>query len=281
MNSFYGVMGTEGCRFHDHRLPAAITGTGQWALKLTRKHFEQHGYEVLYGDTDSVFVKLKRGEWLDVEKATSKLVQRINTFIADAIRTEFGLDSHLEIEFERHFVRFFLPALRGGGQGAKKRYVGMVNNKGKEELIFTGLEFVRSDWTRFAKNIQYELFDRIFHDQEVVGWIKGIVADLRNHVYDQDLIYQKRLRKPLNEYIKIIPPHVKAALMLGAEAHGLKEIRYVMTQRGPVPYALPHQDLDYTHYIEKQLKPIVDAVLHFFDQRFNDIVGGRQLRLFQ
>ena len=69
--------------------------------------------------------------------------------------------------------------------------------------------------------------------------------------------------------------------MLGAEAHGLKEIRYVMTQRGPVPYALPHQDLDYTHYIEKQLKPIVDAVLHFFDQRFNDIVGGRQLRLFQ
>ena len=281
MNSFYGVMGTEGCRFHDHRLPAAITGTGQWVLKLTRKHFEQHGYEVLYGDTDSVFVKLKRGEWLDVEKTTSRLVRRINTFITDTIRTEFGLDSHLEIEFERHFIRFFLPALRGGGEGAKKRYVGMVNNQGKEELIFTGLEFVRSDWTRFAKNIQYELFDRIFHDQEVVGWIKGIVADLRNHVYDQDLIYQKRLRKPLNEYIKIIPPHVKAALMLGAEAHGLKEIRYVMTQRGPVPYALPHQDLDYTHYIEKQLKPIVDAVLHFFDQRFNDIVGGRQLRLFQ
>ncbi|MBW2177648.1 MAG: hypothetical protein JRH03_11995, partial [Deltaproteobacteria bacterium] len=55
-----------------------------------------------------------------------------------------------------------------------------MNNKGKEELIFTGLEFVRSDWTRFAKKIQYELFDRIFHDQEVMEWIKKIVADLRN-----------------------------------------------------------------------------------------------------
>ena len=52
-----------------------------------------------------------------------------------------------------------------------------------------------------------------------------------------------------------------------------------MTQRGPVPQALPHEDLDYTHYIEKQLKPIVDAVLHFFGQSFNDIVGGRQLQV--
>ncbi|MBW2634853.1 MAG: hypothetical protein JRE14_12155 [Deltaproteobacteria bacterium] len=53
-----------------------------------------------------------------------------------------------------------------------------------------------------------------------------------------------------------------------------------MTKRGPVPYALPHQDLDYTHYIDKQLKPIVDAVLQFFGQSFNDITGGRQLKLF-
>ena len=223
MNSFYGVMGTEGCRFHDHRLPAAITGTGQWVLKLTRKHFEQHGYEVLYGDTDSVFVKLKRGEWLDVEKATSKLVQRINTFIADTIRTEFGLDSHLEIEFERHFIRFFLPALRGGGEGAKKRYVGMVANlnKGrKRELMFTGLEFVRSDWTRFAKNFSMNCLTGFFMTRKWRSGSKGLSSDLRNHVYDIDLIYQKRLRKPLEEYVKIVPPHVKAALCWAPKPKG-------------------------------------------------------------
>jgi len=279
-------MGTEGCRFHDYRLPAAITGTGQWALKLTRKHFEQHGYEVLYGDTDSVFVKLKRGEWRDVEKATSKLVRRINTFMADTIRTEFGLDSHLEIEFESHFLKLFIPAIRGGGGGAKKRYVGMVaefekEGPEKEKLVFTGLEFVRSDWTRLARNFQYELFDRIFHGREVTDWIRGMVSDLRNHVYDSDLIYVKRLRKPPEEYVKIVPPHVKAALLLGIQAKGMKEVRYVMTTRGPVPQELPHEDLDYTHYIEKQMKPIADAVLQFLDQRFNDIVGGRQLRLFE
>ena len=280
MNSFYGVMGTPGCRFYDHRLPAAITQTGQWVLKYARDLLEQEGYDVIYGDTDSVFVCLKEVQLTNVERSGRRLAERINQRLTDKIRNDYGLESHLEIEFERHFMRFFLPALRGGGEGAKKRYVGMVKNKGKEELIFTGLEFVRSDWTRFAKNIQYELFDRIFHDQEVVEWIKRVVADLRNHVYDLDLIYQKRLRKSPKDYIKVVPPHVRAALMLGTEAHGLKEIRYVMTQRGPVPLALPHQDLDYTHYIEKQLKPIVDAVLQFSGQRFNDITGGRQLQLF-
>jgi DNA polymerase-2 len=285
MNSFYGVMGTEGCRFHDHRLPAAITGTGQWALKLTRKHFEQHGYDVLYGDTDSVFVQLKRAERFNVPKATSQLVEGINTFLAETIRTEFGLESHLEIEFERHFIKLFIPAIRGGAEGAKKRYVGMVAEPGKEgaekgALVFTGLEFVRSDWTRLARNFQYELFDRIFHERDVADWIRGMVSDLRSHVYDEDLVYQKRLTKPAGEYIKIVPPHVKAARLLGEQTEGLKEIRYVMTKRGPVPQALPHDDLDYMHYIEKQLKPIADAVLQFLGLRFNDIVGGHQLKLF-
>jgi len=285
MNSFYGVMGTEGCRFHDQRLPAAITGTGQWVLKLTRKYFEQHGYDVLYGDTDSVFVQLKRAERFDVHTATNQLVQRTNTFITDTIQTEFNLKSHLEIEFERHFIKLFIPALRGGGEGAKKRYVGMVAEPGKAEpgkeaLVFTGLEFVRSDWTRLARNFQYELFDRIFHDREVTNWVSNRVSDLREHLYDNDLIYQKRLRKPPREYVKVVPPHVKAARLLGPPAEGLKEIRYVMTKRGPVPQALPHDDLDYAHYIEKQLKPIADAVLQFVGLSFSDIIGGRQLKLF-
>jgi len=280
MNSFYGVMGTPGCRFHDFRLPAAITGTGQWVLKLTRKHFERHGYDVLYGDTDSVFVKLKNNEPSDFGNTTRELVQRINTFIANTIRTEFGLESHLEIEFERYFLKLFIPALRGGEEGAKKRYAGLVAEPEKERLVFTGLEFVRSDWTRLARNFQYELFDRIFHDREVVDWIREVVADLRGHVFDDDLVYVKGLRKPPDEYIKVVPPHVKAARLLGDQAAGLKEISYVMTRRGPMPHALPHDDLDYTHYIEKQLKPIADAVLQFLDLRFNDILGGKQLELF-
>ena len=280
MNSFYGVMGTSGCRFYHQDLPAAITGTGQWVLKTTRDYLEQNGYDVIYGDTDSVFVCLKQAELSDCDGASKKLVLQINGFMTQTIWDEFALESQLEIEYEKHFTHFFLPAIRGGGSSAKKRYAGIITKEGKEALALTGLEFVRSDWTRFAKNFQYELFQRIFHDREVVVWTKKIVSDLKNHIYDNDLVYKKRLTKPPREYIKAVPPHVKAALLLGEKGANAKEIRYVITLRGPIPMDLPHTDLDFNHYIEKQLKPIFDAVMMFFDQSFNEIIGGRQLSLF-
>ena len=58
MNSFYGVMGSYGCRFYHPDLPSAITGTGQWLLLRSKEYLEQKEYKVVYGDTDSLFVKL-------------------------------------------------------------------------------------------------------------------------------------------------------------------------------------------------------------------------------
>ena len=280
MNSFYGVMGTPGCRFYNPGLPRAITGTGQWILKTTRNFLEQQGYEVIYGDTDSVFVQLKNTELSNCDNAVKKLAININEFMTQKLFAEFDLDSRLEIEFEKRFTRFFLPAIRGGGDGAKKRYVGLVKKNKNEELVFTGLEFVRSDWTRFAKKFQYDMFHRIFHDQEITEWIKQIVSEVKNHVHDDDLVYKKRLTKSPRNYIKLVPPHVKAALLLKEKGENLREIYYVMTLRGPVPIDLPHDDLDYNHYIQKQLKPIADAVLLFFDQSFTEVMGGRQMTLF-
>ncbi len=280
MNSFYGVMGTPGCRFYDASLSRAITGTGQWILKTTRTFLEQKGYGVIYGDTDSVFVQLKNTQLSDCDGAAKQLAIEINVFLTKKITTEFDLESHLEIEFEKRFTRFFLPALRGGGDGAKKRYAGLVKKHNKEELEFTGLEFVRSDWTRFAKKFQYDMFHRIFHDQEIVPWIRQIVSEVKNHIHDDDLVYKKRLTKSPGDYVKLVPPHVKAALLLKEKGENLREISYVMTLRGPIPMDLPHEDLDYNHYIQKQLKPIADSVLLFFDQSFTEIMGGRQMTLF-
>jgi len=73
---------------------------------------------------------------------------------------------------------------------------------------------------------------------------------------------------------------VKAARLLTGRQENPREVFYVMTLRGPIPTALPHDDLDYNHYIEKQLKPIADAVLLFFDLSVSEIMGGKQLSLF-
>ncbi len=301
MNSFYGVMGTMGCRFYHPDQSRAITGTGQWILKATRALLEERGYAVIYGDTDSVFVGLDRGQGNgtgvadgetkeentngetqssapDWDTLARDLAREINGELTWILKEAFGVVSHLELEYEKRFTRFFLPAIRGGGDGAKKRYAGMVVKGEGTELVFTGLEFVRTDWTRFARNFQYQLFSRIFQDQEVEPWIRQTVADLKDGRFDGDLVYKKRLTKPAAEYVKVVPPHVKAALMLGPDPP--REILYVITQRGPVPVELPHQDLDYDHYVQRQLKPIADAVLLFFDQDFSQVMGGRQMDLF-
>jgi DNA polymerase-2 len=52
MNSFYGVMGSSGCRFYHEDLPDGITGSGQWILKTVIEFLEKIGFTVLYGDND-------------------------------------------------------------------------------------------------------------------------------------------------------------------------------------------------------------------------------------
>ena len=62
MNSFYGVMGSRGCRFYHNDLPSAITTTGHWVLQTAMAFLTSMNYSVIYGDTDSLFVKLTEDE---------------------------------------------------------------------------------------------------------------------------------------------------------------------------------------------------------------------------
>ena len=61
MNSFYGVLGTTGCRFYDPRLAASITRRGHEVITRTRDWIEGRGRRVIYGDTDSLFVLIGEG----------------------------------------------------------------------------------------------------------------------------------------------------------------------------------------------------------------------------
>lgn len=139
------------------------------------------------------------------------------------------------------------------------------------------MEFVRSDWTKLAKEFQIELYKKVFHQDEVEEWIREVIRELKSGKFDDKLIYKKRLRKEIEDYTKNIPPHVRAAKYLNEPAD---IIYYVITQRGPIPIELKHNDFDYDHYIEKQLKPIADSVLSLLGKNFDDIAGSSQLSFF-
>ena len=277
MNSFYGVMGSFGCRFYHPNLPTAITGTGQKLLMGSKSFLADNGYEVIYGDTDSLFVKLKEGEGEKAEENGNRIAADLNNFWSKKIQKEYNLKSYLEIEFEKYYRKFILTPARGSETGAKKRYAGMLVDEGKETIEFVGMEFVRSDWTRLAKEFQVELYSRIFNNEEIENWLREIVNKVKSGKYDEKLVYRKRLRKDIDEYTKNIPQHVKAARLL-PEASGT--VYYVITKRGPIPVELKHTDIDYDHYIERQLKPIADSVLILLGESFDSIVQSDQLSFF-
>ncbi|MBI4447793.1 DNA polymerase II, partial [Candidatus Woesearchaeota archaeon] len=205
-------------------------------------------------------------------KIGKKLERDINEFYKEKIREEYDRNSYLELEFDKCFVKFLMPKIRGGEKGAKKRYAGLIAKDGKEKIEFTGLEAKRSDWTELAQKFQYEILNRVFHNQEVIAFIKGFVAKLTKGELDSLLVYKKSMRKELEDYTKITPQHVKAARKM--EKIESRSIEYVMTEDGPEPIQNLQHKIDYQHYINKQLKPIADSILCFFNKTFEEVIAG-------
>lgn len=275
MNSFYGVMGSSGSRLYHPSLPDAITSTGQWLLIQSRNWLEQNGHRVIYGDTDSMFVQLAPDYGSPAERG-AKLAAELTAYWKSRLNSEFGVESFLLLEFKKHYRKFLVPPARAGSGGAKKRYAGLVVLDRTEEVEFVGLEAVRSDWTRLARDFQIELYGKIFRNEPVDQWIRNFVAGVRRGEHDDKLIYKKRLHKPVGEYGASPPPYVRAAMMLPRAG---RTIRYIMTINGPVPVELDPKSPDYAHYIERQLRPVADSILELLDTSFDEILSP-QLKLF-
>ena len=274
MNSFFGVLGNPNCRFFDMGLVNSITYFGQYILKLTHEEIEKLGYTVIYGDTDSNFVVSKAKSLEEADKIGKKIQDHINNFYKNMIKKEYHRESFLELKYEKCFVKCLMPKLRKAEAGAKKRYAGLVIKDGKEEIQFTGLESVRGDWTELAKKYQNELLNMVFHGKDVADYTKKFVDDVKKGKYDQLLVYRKNIRKDLKDYTASTPPHVKAARQL--ETLDNNKIEYIITEEGPEPLQNIKHKIDYEHYIDKQVKPIAESVLVFFNKSFDDLMKGNK-----
>lgn len=274
MNSMYGVLGTPACRFYNPAIANAITGQGRHLLRWMRDWFQHAGLQVLYGDTDSVFVMAEPG-LADPDARGQELVDQANLAVAEYVQERWGVKSALELEFEKRYDKLFLPSVRGGSAGARKRYVG--RNKGVME--FVGLEVVRRDWTELAKRVQRELYERLFEQAAVADYLRQMVAQLRAGDFDDLLVYHKGLRRSVDSYTANTPPHVAAARK-SKEPPG-RIIRYLMTQAGPEPLDNLTAPVDREHYLHKQLRPVAEPVLDTLGLQFDQVVGDdKQMGLF-
>ncbi|MEK6967314.1 MAG: DNA polymerase II [Nanoarchaeota archaeon] len=272
MNSFFGVLANPACRFYSLDVANAITSFGQTIIKKTAELLRQEGLDVIYGDTDSIFISLDLPSFDEAQKVSSAVVGKVNSYYDAYVRDNFGRKSCMELQYEKTFIRFLMPKIRDSEVGSKKRYAGMIMKDGKEKIVFTGLEFVRRDWTEAAKKFQMHLIELLFHQKDLKSYIRSYVQDITSGKLDNLLVYRKALRKDVSEYTKTTPPHVKAARQLQTIDNPI--ISYYQTVDGPQPLELIKSKIDYEHYIEKQIKPIAEAVLGFYGESFDEIISN-------
>jgi DNA polymerase-2 len=271
MNSFYGVLGTPACRFFNPALANAITGMGKHVLLWSKSWFESAGFKVLYGDTDSLFVSSGDADPHAAGRRARELVVSLNSDLTRYVESRWRRDSRLELEFEKLYLRLFLPRARHSTRGASKRYAGWLVGGAGEAVEFVGMEVVRRDWTALAKRVQRELYQRLFTDQPVEAYLAEIVNRLRKGELDAELVYHKNLRKDTVEYTATTPPHVAAARKSSRPLG--RSIRYVVTTAGAEPLDNLTHPIDREHYVEKQVRPVAEPVLETLGLDFEEVIG--------
>ncbi|MDR2053012.1 MAG: DNA polymerase II, partial [Treponema sp.] len=277
MNSFYGVLGTASCRYGRTELAGAITSFARKWLYFSRDWFSGKGYRVLYGDTDSLFVETGLGDgaaWGEFQEYCAALAAELNAVLAGEIKKEYGLESCIELRYEKAYRRFLIPPLRtlqdrGEARGRAKGYGGyLIREEGPPVVEVKGMEAVRSDSTPLARRLQVELLESVFRgtdEGEFIKRVTDVLAELREGRLDAELVYRKRLSRPPEAYTAATPPQVKAARALGWKGKR-GTVEFVWTVNGPEPSAdenhevLSHAPFDYDHYTDSQVLPVARSI---------------------
>jgi DNA polymerase-2 len=282
MNAFYGVLGTPACRFFDPRLASSITMRGHEIMHRTRELIEEQGYQVIYGDTDSTFVWLgKPHADADAERIGRTLVDHVNGWWRAHLKEELGLECALELEYDVHFRRFLMPTVRGSDEGSKKRYAGMATGAdGGDEMVYKGLETVRTDWTPLAQEFQQGLYERIFKASPTkttcattwraperrarcaAGLPQAPAARARRVRAQRPAARARRAHRRRIPR----PPGAPGAV----PQRRLDPLRHDDGRAGAArrPRGRDGAQIDYEHYLTKQLEPVADAILPFLGDSF-------------
>ncbi|SEW02850.1 DNA-directed DNA polymerase [Halobacterium jilantaiense] len=187
MNSLYGVFGWDRFRLYDRAMSAGVTSTNREVISFTEAAAEDFGYEVAYGDTDSVMLELGGG--MTKEEAIEEsfdIEDHINAAYDEFAREQLNADDHrFQIEFEKLYRRFFQA-------GKKKRYAGHIvwkEGKDVDDVDITGFEYQRSDIAPITKRVQKEVIDLVVREGDVDGvedYVHGVIEDFREGEVDLD-----------------------------------------------------------------------------------------------
>jgi len=251
-NACYGYMAWTGARWYCKECAEAVADFGRETIKKAISLAKSLGLEVIYGDTDSLFVKYSK-------EAVEKLI--------DAVEKELGL----EIKVDKIYQKVFFTE-------AKKRYIGLTVD-GRIDVV--GFEAVRGDWAEIAKEMQERVAEIVLKTadyRKAVEFVKNEIEKIRklvasNAIDINKFVIWKTIAKPLNEY-EVEAPHVTAAkhlIKLGYSIEVGDKIGYVIikgsgkiSERARPYIAVDPKDLDIDYYVEHQIIPATLRILEYF-----------------
>lgn len=267
-NSFYGYLGYDGARWYSKESAQATTYMGRMYIEDTIELARDMGFEIVYGDTDSVFI---RGE--DVEERREEFLEQVND----------ELPEFMELEFEGHFTRGLFTS-KASGEGAKKKYALMDED---ENLKITGFEQVRRDWSPVAKDTQKKVLSLVLKEEisEAAEEVKNTIEQLKDQeIPVEGLTIHTTLTKPPEEYGSKAPhvEAVKKAKERGLTIEPEATVKYVITRgggsisdRAELSKFAENYDPDY--YIDNQVVPAATRVLKVFGYTEDQLKGkGKQ-----
>jgi DNA polymerase elongation subunit (family B) len=236
-NSVYGLHGNSYSRYYDRGIAEACTNAGVWALKTTIAEVERRGIPLIYGDTDSVYIK-------DVD--TGELARYMNKEEFPRLLKERGcVDNKLNLEWQEVFERIIFP-LGDDGEPVSKRYVGrfkLYQGKPVDELKIEvkGLAYKRGDSSRLTRQMQKEIVDMLMAGCEDAEVFEKHVLQWQHKILEEELdIADVAISKGVKELAaykqrKTMPANVRIAEQQRAKGLNPFKVTYVVTNGSTSP----------------------------------------------
>ena len=274
-NSFYGYLGFFGARWYCFECAESVTAYGRYYIHKVIDLAKKHGFDVLYSDTDSIFLILGSKKKEDA----LKLVETVNS----------ELPGIMELDYEGFYPSGIFVSAKQGEYGAKKKYA-LLDEKGVVKI--TGFETVRRNWSFIAKEVQGEVLNIVLKERDLpkaVRYAKQVIFDLKNKkIPNEKVVIYTQLQKEIGDYTSV-GPHVAVAQRLknkGEDVGPGSMIKFIVAEgagkirdKAKLPEETKEGGYDADYYINHQIIPSVERIFDVLGYKKDDLVTADQSKL--
>lgn len=196
--SIFGYFGHPASRLYNRDIFNEITEPGQKGLIFLQRKVESDGYKFLYGDTDSIVIKIDFDKKFEYEEV-------LNGYIKEFCK-EIGITRELSLKLEKYASKTLFKRKKGTTHGARKRYASRIifeDGKDVDYINIRGFDYVRREASKVTKKLQYEVIETILRkDPDTVpDIVRGYIKDVLSGKFGiEDICMTPTLRKHPESY---------------------------------------------------------------------------------